>query len=72
MNTYSMNYREELKMIDADMEMCEKIISGKMEIEGSAETKDFEDRLKLLKRYRSSIINKPQYREGIFDPDFTR
>ncbi len=65
--THSMNYKEELKAVEAEIDMCERVISGKIMPEGLVDKQSYEERLKVLRRYRGSIIDKPQLREGIFE-----
>lgn len=72
LTTHSMNYRQELKAVEAEIDMCERIIAGTIIPEGLVDKDSYKKRLTVLKRYRGSIIDKPQYNEGMFDPDFSR
>lgn len=69
---YSMNYREELKFVEAEIQVYEDILSGKRVVNALLSEDMLKNKIRQLKRYRASIIDRPQYREGMFDPDFTR
>ncbi len=69
---YSMNYREELRAVEAEIQVYEDILSGKRVVNALLSEDMLKNKIRQLKRYRASIIDRPQYREGMFDPDFTR
>ena len=69
---YSMNYREELKFVEAEIQVYEDILSGKRVVNALLSEDMLKNKIRQLKRYRASIIDRPQYSEGMFDPDFTR
>lgn len=69
---YSMNYREELKFVEAEIQVYEDILSGKRVVNALLSEDMLKSKIRQLKRYRASIIDRPQYSEGMFDPDFTR
>ncbi len=67
MPTYSINYKEELKRVENEMDVCEKVISGQLVPEGHVEVDAYKERLRHLKRYRGTIIDNPKLREGVMD-----
>ena len=69
---YSMNYREELRAVEAEIQVYEDILSGKLVVNVLLSKDILESKIKQLKRYRASLVDKPQFREGMFDPDFSR
>lgn len=69
---YSMNYREELRAVEAEIQVYEDILSGKRVVNALLSEDMLKSKIRQLKRYRASIIDRPQYHEGMFDPDFTR
>lgn len=69
---YSMNYREELRAVEAEIQVYEDILSGKRVVNALLSEDVLKNKIRQLKRYRASIIDRPQYCEGMFDPDFTR
>ena len=70
--TYSINYKEELKRTEDEINVCEKVISGELSPEGPVIIDAYKERLRHLKRYRGSIVDNPAFREGALDSHLTR